>query len=320
MTLQQLAYVVALAQTRHFRRAAERCFVSQSALSIQIKKLEDYLGVALFDRTLRRVQPTAAGRRILPYARVILEEAEFIKQIAREATDPLSDQITLGVIHTLGPYYLPHALSVLRKAFPKLSFSLREDKTANLLDGLRYGDVDAALLALPTALPKSGNLQTETLFQEPFFAAVPEGHRLTKKKTVKPADLTKETMMLLDEGHCLSDQVLEFCGPSYRRLQSVRATSLETLRQLVAMNMGVTVLPHLATNVVLPEKLGGVKIMPFASPKVCRTIAMVWRKDSPPEKTIRLISEALRKHLPAGVRRGSSAPSAKVSDKPRGKS
>lgn len=298
MKLKQLMYVVNLADTAHFKRAAEQSHVSQSTLSMQLQRLEGYLGVKLFDRSTRTVKPTAAGAQILPHARAVLEAAEEIKRIAHETADPLAANIRLGVIPTLGPYYLPHALSTLCKIYPKMRFSLREEMTDDLLDGLEAGRLDAALLALPT----DTRLVERSLFDEKFYAAVPAQHPLTRKKTVRASDFEKEDMLLLDEGHCLRDQVLEFCGPNYRKLQSVRATSLETIRHMVAMNMGVSVLPGLAAETQPPARIGGVETLPFAGGNPHRTIGLVWRRKHPLEHTLKAVADALRKHPPKGVR------------------
>lgn len=297
MTLRQLLYVVRLVETPHFKHAAEESNVSQSTLSTQLKQLEDHLGVKLFDRSTRTVKPTAIGRQIAAHAHTILQVAEDIRRIARDA-DPAAATIRLGVIPTLGPYYLPHALTALCGALPKMTFSLREEMTDMLIERMEEGALDAALLALPAA----GGLIEKPLFDEPFYAALPDKHPLTRKKKVKPEDLKQEAMLLLDEGHCLRDQVLEFCGPSYRKLPTVRATSLETIRHMVAMNMGVSVLPELATGVKTSPKIGGVKTLPFANGSPHRTIGLVWRRGNTLDPTLQRIAETLRKSPPKGVR------------------
>jgi len=243
MTLQELKYLVALADHGHFGRAAESCFITQSTLSTQIKKLEDFLGVTLFDRSLKRVAPTPIGREILQAARNIVEESERIRELARHAQDPMARTVHLGVIPTLGPYYLPHALTLVHRKYPGLRLLLREEMTQHILERLNAGTLDAGLLALPVA---DDGLRVEPLFYEPFFAALPAGHPLAKRDVLKVNDIMAEKLLLLDEGHCLRDQALDVCGGGSRGREEVRATSLETLRQMVGLGLGLTLLPALA--------------------------------------------------------------------------
>ncbi len=245
MTLQELKYLVALADHGHFGRAAEACFITQSTLSTQIKKLENFLGVTLFDRSLKRVTPTPIGREILAAARNIVEEAERIRELARHAQDPMARTIHLGVIPTLGPYYLPHALTLAHKKHPGLRLLLREELTPQILAHLADGKLDAGLLALPVM---DENLNAEPLFYEPFFAALPAGHALAARDALKVPDVMGEKLLLLDEGHCLRDQALDVCGAGAGGREEVRATSLETLRQMVGMGLGVTLLPALSVD------------------------------------------------------------------------
>ena len=200
MTLQELKYLVALADHGHFGRAAEACFITQSTLSTQIKKLEDFLGVTLFDRSLKRVTPTPIGKEILQAARNIVEEAERIRELAKHAQDPMARTLHFGVIPTLGPYYLPHALTLVHKKHPGLRLLLREEMTPQILEHLADGKLDAGLLALPVT---DDNLRVEPLFYEPFYAALPAGHELAKRATLKVPDIMGEKLLLLDEGHCL---------------------------------------------------------------------------------------------------------------------
>ncbi len=237
MTLQELKYLVALADQGHFGKAAEACFITQSTLSTQIKKLEDFLGVTLFDRSLKRVTPTPIGRKFSPAARNVVEEAERIRELAKHAQDPMARTIHLGVIPTLGPYYLPHALTLVHRKHPGLRLLLREEMTPQILEHLIDGKLDAGLLALPVT---DDSLRVEPLFYEPFFAALPAGHALAKQATLKVADIMGEKLLLLDEGHCLRDQALDVCGTGSRGREEVRATSLETLRQMVGMGLGLT--------------------------------------------------------------------------------
>jgi LysR family hydrogen peroxide-inducible transcriptional activator len=298
MTLQELKYLVALADHGHFGRAAEACFITQSTLSTQIKKLEDFLGVTLFDRSLKRVSPTPIGREILQAARNIVEESGRIREVARHAQDPMSRTIHLGVIPTLGPYYLPHALTLVQKKHPGLRLLLREEMTPQILDHLVDGKLDAGLLALPVM---DDNLKIEPLFHEPFFAALPAGHALASNEILKVSDLEGEKLMLLDEGHCLRDQALDVCGTHASGREEVRATSLETLRQMVGMGLGITLLPSLAVDAGPRVSRKAVEIRPFKAPPPGRTIGLVWRKRAPFPETFERLAATLKSSLPAGV-------------------
>ena len=295
MTLQELRYLVALADHGHFGKAATACFISQSTLSTQLKKLEDSLGASLFDRSLNPVAPTAMGAAVIASARLIMAEAAHIQDMARHAHEPMARTVRLGIIPTLGPYYLPHALAVLHKSFPQLRLLLREQMTSQILGDLANGQLDAALLALPIA---DDQLGTFPLFDEPFLAALPAQHALAQRAHLKLSELQHDTLLLLEEGHCLRDQALVVCG-AQRQLEEVRATSLETLRQMVGMGIGITLLPSLATQT--GSKQENVKIVPFISHVPHRRIALVWRKRAPLPETFTRLGDALRDHLPGGV-------------------
>lgn len=298
MTLQELKYLVALADHGHFGKAAEACFITQSTLSTQIKKLEDFLGITLFDRSLKRVTATATGREILVAARNIVEEAERIRELARHAQDPMVRTLHLGVIPTLGPYYLPLALTLVHKKYPGLRLLLREEMTPQILEHLNDGKLDAGLLALPV---NDENLRVEPLFYEPFFAALPAGHALAKKATLLVADIMKEKLLLLDEGHCLRDQALDVCGAQSKGREEVRATSLETLRQMVGMTLGVTLLPALSIDAGPRVSKKTVEIRPFRPPAPGRTIGLVWRKRAPFPETFERLAATLKANLPHEV-------------------
>lgn len=298
MTLQELRYLVAVADEGHFSRAAEVCHVGQPTLSTQLKKLEDYLGVTLFERNKRHLTPTPVGEEIIAEARVALEVMERIRELARQGHDAMDGPLRLGVIPSLGPYLIPHLLPLIRDAYPKLRLFLREDLTANLLEQLRSVRVDALLLALP--VHREG-LDVMELFREPFHLALPAGHPLALQKQVHERDLAKQPLLLLEEGHCLRDQALEICASRERR-NEVAATSLESLRQMVAAGVGCTLLPALAT---LPG-MGGIQsrlieIRPFTAPSPSRTIGIVWRHRYPRENTVRRVAELILAHLPACV-------------------
>ncbi|MFO7542932.1 MAG: hydrogen peroxide-inducible genes activator [Thiobacillus sp.] len=298
MTLQELKYLVALADHGHFGRAAEACFITQSTLSTQIKKLEEFLGVTLFDRSLKRVTPTPIGQEILLAARNVVEESERIKDLAKHAQEPMARTLRLGVIPTLGPYYLPHALTLVHKKHPGLRLLLREEMTPQILEHLADGKLDAGLLALPV---DDDNLRVESLFYEPFFAALPAGHALAKQDVLKVPDIMEEKLLLLDEGHCLRDQALDVCGTGSRGREEVRATSLETLRQMVGMGLGLTLLPALAVDAGprIGKKL--IETRPFKKPAPGRTIGLVWRKRAPFPETFEQLAATLKANLPAEV-------------------
>jgi LysR family hydrogen peroxide-inducible transcriptional activator len=298
MTLQELKYLVALADHGHFGRAAEACFITQSTLSTQIKKLEDFLGVTLFDRSLKRVTPTPIGKEILAAARNIVEESERIRELARHAQDPMARTIHLGVIPTLGPYYLPHALTLVHRKHPGLRLLLREEMTPQILEHLVDGKLDAGLLALPVT---DDALRVEPLFYEPFYAALPVGHALAERKVLKVPDIMGEKLLLLDEGHCLRDQALDVCGTGSSGREEVRATSLETLRQMVGMGLGLTLLPALAVDAAPRASKKSVEIRPFKNPPPGRTIGLAWRKRAPFPETFERLAQTLKSALPAEV-------------------
>jgi LysR family hydrogen peroxide-inducible transcriptional activator len=298
MTLQELKYLVALADHGHFGLAAEACFITQSTLSTQIKKLEDFLGVTLFDRSLKRVTPTPIGREILQAARNIVDEAERIRELAKHTQDPMTRTVHLGVIPTLGPYYLPHALTLVHRKHPGLRMLLREEMTPQILAHLVDGKLDAGLLALPVT---DDALRVEPLFYEPFYAALPAGHALAKQATIKVTELMQEKLLLLDEGHCLRDQALDVCGARQDRREEVRATSLETLRQMVGLGLGATLLPALSVDAGPRVSKKAVEIRPFKSPPPGRTIALVWRRRAPFPETFERLAQTLKAALPDGV-------------------
>lgn len=293
MTLQELRYIVALADTGHFGKAAEACYISQSTLSTQIKKLEDFLGVVLFDRSLKQVTLTPVGREIVASARLMLDEANRIRELARQTDDPMERTINLGVIPTLGPYYLPHVLKQLHRKFPKLRLLLREEMTPHVLAHLADGKLDAGLLALPV---DDTNLEVVPLFKEPFLAAVPAKHKLAGAKKVKISDLAKAGLLLLEEGHCLREHALEACHLDGLQNEEISATSLETLRQMVGMGLGVTLIPVLASGGT--TSITQVSLRPLATPGASRTIGLVWRKRSPLAATMGQLAGSLRQALP----------------------
>lgn len=275
--LKDLRYLVAVADSRHFGRAAERCFVSQPTLSAQLKKLEQYLGVQLIERQPNNVSLTDAGEQIVARARKVLEASEELVTQARAHRDPLAGRLRLALLPTIGPYLLPRVSAAIRRALPRLELHLYEYQTAPMLEKLDAGELDLGILALPVELE---GLEARELFVEPFTVALPERHRLAKRERLQAADLEGERLLLLEEGHCLREQALEVCSRiGAAESQDFRATSLETLRQMVATGAGVTLLPELATKGAYGEARG-VVVLPFAKPVPVRHIGAVWRKTS----------------------------------------
>jgi LysR family hydrogen peroxide-inducible transcriptional activator len=294
MTLRDLEYLVALAETRHFGRAAERCHVSQPTLSAQLRKLEDSLGVALVERRPRRVALTAAGQAVVERARRMLRDAEDIQALGRASQDPLAGQLRVGFIPTLGPYLLPRIAPRIARALPKLQLMLYEYQTAPLVERTVGGELDLAILALPA---DTKGLVTRSMFAEAFLVAMPEHHRLTAKKRVKPGELAGEKLLLLEEGHCLRDQALEVCERVGTEDQDFRATSLETLRQMVAAGLGITLLPRLAAEGPFASARGLV-VRPFAPPAPNRVIGAAWRRSTSRAKAIAAVCEVIARAAP----------------------
>jgi LysR family hydrogen peroxide-inducible transcriptional activator len=295
ITLRQLRYAVAVADEGGFGRAAEACHVSQPSLSAQIRDLEAILGTPVFERTSRRVAPTPLGERILARARRVLAEVEEIAETARAGAAPLSGEFRLGVIPTLGPYYLPKVLPALRAAHPDLKLYLREERTARLIELLLEGRLEGALLALPVDEPA---LAARPLFDEPFVLAAPPGHPLAEADRVGEAALAAETVLLLEDGHCFRDQALAVCSSAGAADHGAfAASSLETLREMVAGRIGVTLLPALAAGAGRAD----VVERPLAEPAPTRTIALVGRKVAARDAELAHLADFLRAHLPAGV-------------------
>jgi LysR family hydrogen peroxide-inducible transcriptional activator len=292
MNFRDLRYLVALADHKHFGRAATASFVSQPTLSTQIRKLEDELGVSLVERAPRRVMLTPIGREIAERARKVIAEVEQMGEIARRSQDPEAGTVRLGIFPTLAPYLLPHVLPGVRKRFPRLELLLVEEKTDQILARLRDGRLDAGVLALPV---HDDQLQVEPLFDEPFVLAVPQQHALARRSSLKLRDLDHQHLLLLEEGHCLRDQALDVChmaGADER--DGFRATSLETLRQMVAAGVGITLLPVLAVQPPVPVS-GDIQLLPFQGDAPHRRIAMVWRRSSAMSGFLEQLAGELRK-------------------------
>ena len=293
-SLRQLQYAIAVADALSFRRAAERCHVSQPALSSQLAQLEQTLGVRMFERDRRRVLVTPAGREIIERARRLLIEADDLVDASRRAGDPLAGTLRIGVIPTLSPYLLPAVAPALRKAFPRLRLAWREDKTAVVVALLAAGELDAALVALEAEI---GDVEREVIARDPFVLAVGAGHPLARSAApVKLSELRGEEVLLLDDGHCFREQALEVCTSARAREGEFRATSLPTLIQMVAAGVGITLLP--AVSVAAETQRADLALRELATPNATRTIALVWRRHAPIAPVLRDLSEVLRESYP----------------------
>jgi LysR family hydrogen peroxide-inducible transcriptional activator len=279
MTLTELRYVVAVAREKHFGRAAEACFVSQPTLSVAIKKLEDELDVKIFERGGSEVSVTPLGEAIVRQAQAVIEQAAAIKEIAQRGKDPLAGPLKLGIIYTIGPYLLPELVRHAIDKTPQMPLILQENFTFKLLEMLRTGDLDCAIMAEP--FPDTG-LALAPLYDEPFMIAVPKNHPLARRKEVSSEELKQETMLLLGTGHCFRDHVLEVC-PEFARFsgdaegirKSFEGSSLETIKHMVASGMGITVVPQLS---VPREPQPHVRYVPFAAPVPSRRVVLAWRR------------------------------------------
>ncbi len=290
ISLRQLEYFAAVAEWLSFRDAADACFVTQPGLSAQLKDLERLLGVQLFERSQRTVLLTPAGETLLPLARNILTATDEFVDLARSLTQPLTGTLRLGVIPTVAPYLLPKTLPALRQRYPQLQVRLHEDLTHRLLEMLSHGKLDLLLVALEADL---GNVSTLALTTDPFVVAVPARHRLAKRKRVTESDIAGEQVLLLDDGHCLRDQALAVCHTSgASEIGDFRASSLNTLVQMVAGGIGITLLPRLSLEVEVPQ-ISQIVILPFRKPEPSRTIGLVWRTTSPRAHEFQLLAELL---------------------------
>jgi len=306
MTLTELKYIVAVARERHFGRAAESCFVSQPTLSVAVRKLEEELGVVLFERGGNEISITPIGERIIVQAQKVLEESANLKEIARQGHDPLSGSLRLGVIYTVGPYLLPRLMPLLIQRVPQMPLLLQENFTHRLLELLRQGELDCAIMALPLA---DSGLAVEPLYDEPFVVAVPRHHPWAERESVTAEELKEQTMLLLGSGHCFRDQVLEVCpelarfSPTSDGMQrTFEGSSLETIRHMVAAGIGITVLP--AASIPEERKPGDLlQYLSLEPPVPTRRVVLVWRKSFPRLQAIQALLDAIADcHLP-GVSR-----------------
>jgi LysR family hydrogen peroxide-inducible transcriptional activator len=297
MNLRALQYFIKLAELKHFSKAAEACFVSQPTLSTQIKNLEEELGVQLVERIPRKVQLTLVGQEIAERARHVLRDVEQIKMTARRSRDPETGTLRLGIFPTLAPYLLPHVVPGIRQRFPELKLQLAEEKSEDILRMLDDGILDAALLALPI---DADGLEMEILFEEPFMLAMSQSHALNNRDSIKLKDLDGRELLLLADGHCLREHALEVCAlAGARERVDFHATSMETLRQMVAADVGITLMPVLAVKppIALTANLS---LRPFAKPAPTRTIALCWRRSLPLGSLMKSLAECLR-DLPDGL-------------------
>jgi len=314
MTLTELKYIVAVAREKHFGKAAEACFVSQPTLSVAVKKLEEELDLKLFERSANEVTVTALGEEIVRQAQAVLEQAANIKEIAKRGKDPLAGPLKLGVIYTIGPYLLPDLVREMITHTPQMPLMLQENFTVKLLEMLRTGEIDCAVLAEP--FPDAG-LAVAQLYDEPFFAAVPAKHPLASRDSISNEELKQETMLLLGTGHCFRDHVLEVC-PEFARFssnaegirKSFEGSSLETIKHMVAAGMGVTLVPRLSipksalgTTKGKRQEDGFIKYLPFAGDPPMRRVVLVWRRSFTRYEAIAALRNAIYAcELPGVVR------------------
>ena len=302
MTLTELRYIVAVSQKKHFGRAAQACCVSQPTLSIAIKKLEDELDIRLFERSSKNeIRITEIGQQVIDQAYIVLQEAQILSEIAQQGQDPLAGQFKLGVIYTIGPYLLPELIPELTRTAPKLRLIIEENFTANLLQSLKQGALDAIIISYP--FEESG-IETAPLYEEPFIVALPLEHEWKERREINSGELAGQDLMLLGAGHCFRDQVIAACpncmSGNSELTRTLEGGSLETIRHMVAAGTGITVLPRTSiTRNHQNESLIGIK--PFAKPSPSRTVAIAWRKHFPRREAIHLVRETIQKTPLNGV-------------------
>jgi LysR family hydrogen peroxide-inducible transcriptional activator len=296
MTLTELKYIVAVAREKHFGHAAEACFVAQPTLSVAIKKLEDELGVPIFERGGSEISTTPLGAQIVAQAERVLEQTAAIREIAKQNKDPLTGQLRLGVIYTVAPYLLPQLVRNMIERVPQMPLVLQENFTVKLLVMLRQGELDAAIMAQP--FPQQG-LLVQPLYDEPFVVAMPSSHPWARRERISATDLKNETMLLLGNGHCFRDQVLEVC-PEMARFSTTgdgiartfEGSSLETIRHMVASGIGITVLPK-ASVPDMQARDGLLRYVPFEDPVPSRRVVIAWRKSFTRRPAIEAVQQAV---------------------------
>jgi len=295
MTLTELRYIVAVSQKNHFGKAAQACFVSQPTLSIAIKKLEEELGVRLFERSSKNeIRITEIGQQVIDQAYIVLQEAQMLSEIAQQGKDPLSGQFKLGVIYTIGPYLLPGLIPMLTKSVPNLKLIIEENFTANLFQSLKQGALDAIIISYPFEEP---GIETAPLYEEPFIVALPRNHEWKDRDAIPTEDLASQDLMLLGAGHCFRDQVIKACpncmSGNSELTRTLEGGSLETIRHMVAAGTGITVLPR--TSMMHSQKIESmIDIKPFKSPSPSRTVAIAWRKHYPRKEAIVTIRDTIQ--------------------------
>jgi LysR family transcriptional regulator, hydrogen peroxide-inducible genes activator len=298
MTLNELRYIVAVAQERNFRRAAEKSFISQPALSLAIQKLEEDLGVQIFERGKNEVSITPVGIKIIEQAQRALEEVGHIREIAKQGNNQLSGALRLGIIYSIGPYLLPDLVPALRKLAPEMPLEIEENITANLDTLLRNGKLDVIVIALPFG---DASILTQPLYDEPFEVVVSNDHHWAKRRSIKAQELATEKVLLLDSGHCFSNQVAEACPELTRKGAEIQqGTSLETIRNMVASGYGITVLPASANST--RYRSHALQVIPFTKPAPSRRIALAWRKSFARSQAIEVLAKAIAQTKIAGIR------------------
>ncbi|HYD96417.1 MAG TPA: hydrogen peroxide-inducible genes activator [Noviherbaspirillum sp.] len=296
MTLTELKYIVAVAREKHFGHAAEACFVAQPTLSVAIKKLEDELGVVIFERGGSEISMTPLGAQIVAQAERVLEQTAAIKEIAKQNKDPLAGPLRLGVIYTIAPYLLPPLVKTMIERVPQMPLVLQENFTVKLVELLRQGELDAAIMALPFA---DQGLEVQPLYDEPFVVALPKNHPWANRTAIRAEELKSETMLLLGNGHCFRDQVLEVC-PEMSRFstsgdgiaRTFEGSSLETIRHMVASGIGITVLPH-GSVPDMQARDGMLRYVPFEEPSPSRRVVIAWRKSFTRRPAIEAVRQAV---------------------------
>ena len=296
MTLTEFRYIIALARERHFGRAAQACHVSQPTLSVAIKKLEDELGVQLFERRKVEAQLTPIGEQVVEQAQRVLEQVEQIRQLAMEGKDQLSAPLRVGAIYTIGPYLFPHIIPILHEQVPKMALMVEENYTARLSEKLRQGELDVIMIALPFDEP---GIVTRPIYKEPFVIVMPAAHQWHERVDINAVELADETVLMLGAGHCFRDQVVDICPACGHRSEAegsisrtLEGSSLETIRHMVATGMGITVLPCTAAGVdKYAQRLLSIKR--FTAPSPYRTVALAWRKSFPRTRAVEALRQAV---------------------------
>ena len=297
MTLNELRYVLAVAQERNFRRAAEKSFISQPALSLAIQKLEEELGVKIFERGKSEISITHVGVQIVEQAQRAMEEVGRIREIAKQGNDQLVGALRVGIIYSVGPYLLPDLIPALKRLAPKMPLEVEENITANLDALLRNGKLDVIIIALPFG---DTGILTQPLYDEPFEVVVSNDHHWANRRSIKPSELAAEKVLLLDSGHCFSNQVAEACPDLNRKGAEIQqGTSLETIRNMVASGLGITVLPASANSARYRNRL--LKVIPFTKPAPARRIALAWRKSFARDQAIAVLAQAISQAKIAGI-------------------